>query len=133
MPSIEVVGRAGITAPEQNGPTAANVGSTFGLIVIVSVAVVAHCPTPGVNVYVVVAVLLIAGAHVPVIPSIEVVGSAGITAPEQNGPTAANVGRTFGLIVMVSVAVVAHCPTPGVNVYVVVAVLLIAGAQVPVI
>ena len=63
-----------------------------------------------------VVVLLIAGAHVPVMPLIEVPGSAGITAPEQKGPTAAKVGRMFGLMVMVSVAVVAHCPAAGVNV-----------------
>ena len=60
------------------------------------------------NVYVVVAVLLIAGAQVPVMLFVEVVGNAGIEAPLQNGPTAANVGVTFGLMVMVSVAVVAH-------------------------
>jgi hypothetical protein len=41
-------------------------------------------------------VLFIAGLHVPVIPFVEVVGSAGMVAPEQYGPTAANVGVTFG-------------------------------------
>ena len=54
------------------------------------------------------AVLSIAGAHVPVIPFVEVVGRAAIVAPEQNGPTAANVGVTFGLMVIVRVVVVAH-------------------------
>jgi hypothetical protein len=39
---VEVVGKAGIEAPLQNGPTAANVGVKFGVIVIVSVVVVAH-------------------------------------------------------------------------------------------
>ena len=39
------------------------------------VAVVAHCPVVGVNVYVVVAVLLIAGDQVPVIALFEVVGN----------------------------------------------------------
>ncbi len=100
---------------------------------MVSVAVVAHCPAVGVNVYVVVVVLLIAGDHVPVIPLLDVVGSALIVEPEQNGPTAENVGVVFGVIVMVSVAVVAHCPAVGVNVYIVVAVLSIAGDHVPVI
>ncbi len=42
MPFVEVDGRAGIVAPEQYGPTAANAGVTFGLTVIVRVAVVAH-------------------------------------------------------------------------------------------
>ena len=77
-------------------------------MVIVKVAVVAHCPVVGVNVYVVVAVLFTAGDQVPVKPLLEVVGSALIVAPEQNGPTDVNVGVMFGVIVMVSVAVVAH-------------------------
>ena len=50
MPSIEVVGSGASTAPEQIAVTAAKVGVTFGLTVMVSVAVVAHCPTPGVKV-----------------------------------------------------------------------------------
>ena len=53
------------------------------------------------KVYVVVAVLLIAGDQVPVMPLVDVVGSnAGIVAPLQYGPTAANVGITFGLMVI---------------------------------
>ena len=58
--------------------------------------------------YVVVAVLLIAGFQVPVIPLVDVVGNAGIEAPLQNGPTVANVGVTFGVMVIVSCVVVAH-------------------------
>ena len=58
--------------------------------------------------YVVVAVLLIAGFQVPVIPLVDVVGNAGIEAPLQNGPTAANVGVTFGVIVIVSKTDIAH-------------------------
>ena len=54
------------------------------------------------------AVLLSAGAHVPVIPLFEVVGSGDKVAPEQIGATAVNVGVTFGLTVIVKVAVVAH-------------------------
>ena len=108
IPFVDVVGNAGIVAPEQYGPTAANVGVTFGVIVIVKVVVNAHCPAVGVNVYVVVAVLLIAGDQVPVIPLVEVVGNAEIVAPEQYGPTAANVGVTFGVIVIVIVCVKAH-------------------------
>ncbi|MET3886008.1 hypothetical protein [Niastella sp. OAS944] len=64
----------------------------------------------------VVAVLSNAGAQVPVIPLLEVVGSGDKVAPEQIGATAANVGVTFGLTVIVKVVVVAHCPAPGVNV-----------------
>ena len=56
----------------------------------------------------VVAVLSRAGDHVPVIPSIEVVGNADNTAPEQIEATGLNVGVMFGLTVMVNVVVVAH-------------------------
>ena len=55
-----------------------------------------------------VAVLSSAGAQVPVIPLLEVVGSAISVAPEQIGATAANVGVMFGLTVIVTVVVVAH-------------------------
>ncbi len=63
------------------------VGVTFGVTVIVIVAVVAHRPAVGVKVYVVVAKLLTAGDHVPVIPLFDVVGNANKVAPEQIGPT----------------------------------------------
>ena len=133
IPLLEVVGSGAKVAPEQIGATALNVGVIFGLTVIVKVAVVAHCPAAGVKVYVVVAVLLSAGVQVPVIPLLEVVESGVRVAPEQIGAITLNVGAIFGLTVIVKVAVVAHCPAVGVKVYVVVAVLLSAGAQVPVI
>jgi len=57
-----------------------------------------------------------AGAHVPVIPLLEVVGSGASVAPEQIGATVLKVGVTLGLTVMVKVAVVAHCPAVGVKV-----------------
>jgi hypothetical protein len=132
IPFVDVNGSTGATAPEQIGATAAKIGVMFGLTVMVMVAVVAHCPASGVNVYVVVAVLFNTGAQVPVMPFVDVNGSTGATAPEQIGATAAKIGVMFGLTVMVMVAVVAHCPASGVNVYVVVAVLFNAGAQVPV-
>jgi hypothetical protein len=56
----------------------------------------------------VVAVLLSAGAQVPVIPSLDVVGSGFNIPPEQIGATAVNVGVMFGLTVIVNVVVVAH-------------------------
>ena len=59
----------------------------LGVIVIVIVAVGAHCPAVGVNVYVVVVVLLMAGDHVPVMLLLDVVGNAEMVAPEQYGPT----------------------------------------------
>ena len=49
-----------------------------------------------------------AGAQAPVMPLLDVVGSAVRVAPEQIGATAVKVGVTFGLTVMVKVVVVAH-------------------------
>ena len=57
-----------------------------------------------------------AGDHVPLIPLLDVVGNAFKVPPEQIGATALNVGRIFGLTVMVRVVVVAHCPAVGVKV-----------------
>ncbi len=68
------------------------------------------------NVYVVVVVLSIAGDQVPAKPLFDVVGKALIVAPEQNWPIAENVGVIFGVMVIVKVVVVAHCPAVGVNV-----------------
>jgi hypothetical protein len=50
MPLFEVVGRAGIEAPAQNGPAAVKVGVIFCSIDMVRVVVVAHCPAFGVKV-----------------------------------------------------------------------------------
>ena len=116
IPLVDVVGKAASVAPAQIGATALKVGVMFGLTVMVRVVVVAHCPAVGVNVYVVVAVLLSAGDHEPVIPLVEVVGNAASVPPAQIGATALNVGKMFGLTVMVSVVVVAHCPAVGVKV-----------------
>ena len=63
-----------------------------------------------------VAVLLSAGAQVPVIPLLEVVGNGDKVEPEQIGATAVKVGVIFGLTVIVNVVVVAHCPAVGVKV-----------------
>ena len=90
------------------------IGIAFTVMVIV--AVVAHCPAVGVNVYVVVVVLLNAGDHVPVIPSLDVVGNADKFTPLQIAATCVNVGVTVGFTMMVIVAVVAHWPAVGVNV-----------------
>ena len=60
--------------------------------------------------------MLSAGAQDPVIPLLDVVGKGVKVAPEQIGATAVNVGVTFGLTVIVKVAVVAHCPAVGVKV-----------------
>ena len=55
-----------------------------------------------------VAVLFKAGDQEPVMPLLEVVGSADNVAPEQIGATAVNVGVIAEVTVIVSVAVVAH-------------------------
>ena len=57
-----------------------------------------------------------AGAQVPVIPLLDVVGKVVNVAPEQMGATAVNVGVMFGFTTIVSVVVVAHCPAVGVKV-----------------
>ena len=62
------------------------------------------------------AVLFKAGAHVPVIPLLDVVGKAVSEAPEHIGATGVNVGVTFWFTVIVNVVVVAHRPAVGVNV-----------------
>ena len=49
-----------------------------------------------------------AGAQVPVMPLVDVVGKGANTAPEQIGATAVNVGVMFGFTVIVNVVVVAH-------------------------
>ena len=60
-----------------------------------------------------VAVLLNAGLHVPVMPFNDVVGNALNAAPEQIGATALNVGVVLLLTVIVNDALVAHWPAFG--------------------
>jgi hypothetical protein len=129
IPFVEVVNNV-IVPPLQIGAIWLKRGVVFGLTVTVIVAAVAHCPAVGVNVYVVVLVLFIAGDHAPAKFSIEFEGSENDW-PEQIGPTWVKVGTAGGPTTTVIVAVDAHCPAAGVNVYVVVAVLFIAGDQLP--
>jgi len=131
IPFVEVVGNVN-DAPWQIAATCENSGATLLFTVTVIVAVVAHWPAFGVKVYVVVALLFIAGLHVPVIPFVEVVGNVN-DAPWQIAATCENNGATSLFTVTVIVAVVAHWPALGVKVYVVVALLFIAGLQIPVI
>jgi hypothetical protein len=117
IPLLDVVGKAISEAPEQIEGTAVNVGVILEFTVIVTDAVVAvHCPAEGVKVYDLVVVLLNAGDHVPVIPFKEVVGKGDINKPEQIGAIALNKGVTLALMLIVIVAVVAHCPTLGVKI-----------------
>lgn len=100
---FEVVGNAETVAPEQIGFIGVNNGVTIGFTVIVNVAFATHCPEVGTNVQVVVAKLLSAGDHVPVIELLEVVGNGDNVAPKHIGFTALNVGVILGVTVITTV------------------------------
>ncbi len=81
--------------------------STTGkeLTVTVIVAVVAHSPAVGVNVYSVgpvIVVFIVDGDHVPVMPLPDVVGNASGVSPAQYGPNCVKVGVTLVLTVTVT-------------------------------
>ena len=113
---FETVGRAGMLAPAQNGPTSSNVGVTAGLTVIVRVTSSAHWFASGVNVYSVVTLLLRAGDQLPVIPSSDEAGRSARASPAHIAPTALNVGVTAGLTVIVRLTGSAHWLASGVKV-----------------
>jgi hypothetical protein len=98
-----------------------------------------HCPTDGVNVYVVVpatVVLIDAGLQVPVTPSREDAGNNGATEFWHNGPIWVKVGVICVAMVIFIVNPRPHWPAFGVNVYIVVPtaeVLMVAGFHVPII
>ena len=78
-------------------------GNEFTVTVIV--AVVAHSPAVGVNVYTVgpiIVVFIVVGDHVPVIPLFDVVGNVPGITPAQYGPNCVNVGVTLVLTVTVT-------------------------------
>jgi hypothetical protein len=131
IPLLEIVGRGEAIPGHWLGAMVKTGRFELLMTVTVKVVVVAHCPALGVKVYVVVAVLLGAGDHVPVIPLVEVVGSVGNVVLIQIGLIAVKVGVTKGVIVILSVVGFAHCPALGVKVYVVVALGLNAGFHVP--
>ena len=114
IPLVDVVGSGANVDPLQIVSTNTNVGVTVGVTVIVIVEVVAHCPAAGVNVYVVVAILLIAGDQVPVTPLVDVVGKVANTTPLQIGDTDANAGLT-GVEITVIVPVALPVPQPPVK------------------
>jgi hypothetical protein len=74
---FEVVGKVNVT-PLQIGATCVNVGVVCGFTVTVIVAVEAQALAAGVKVYVVVAVLLIAGDQVPEMLLVDVTGSVNV-------------------------------------------------------
>jgi hypothetical protein len=97
---------------------AAKVGTVGALTVMLNVVVLAHNPAVGVKVYTVVPAeaVLTAGAQVPVIPFVDVVGNTGAAAPTQTAAIAAKVGTVGAFTVMLNVVFVAHCPAVCVNV-----------------
>ena len=96
----------------------------------------AHCPAPGVKVYIpLLALSTIAGDHEPVMKLIDEVGNVGTIPPEQilKVVPKLNVGVVCGVIVTINVEVLAHCPASGVKVYVpLLALSTIAGDHEPV-
>ena len=112
-----------------------NVGKICAPISTVMAAVVAQMPALGVNVYVVVAELLIAGDQDPEMELVEVVGSVKF-APEQSGANWLKLGTTGSFTVTVIEYGRAHSLALGVKVYVkfpAVAVESIPGFHVPLI
>ena len=80
------------------------------------------------------AVLMVAGLQVPLMPLVEVVGRAGALEFWHNGSTGLKSGSVAGLMTNPSVTGWAHCPALGVKVVEKLpgtAVLMVAGFQVP--
>ena len=77
-----------------------------GLTTTVNNLVLVHKPLFGVNVYVVVCVLFIAGNQVPAKPLLEVVGKLNV-APKQIAGIDVKVGETAKVVLIVTVLVVA--------------------------
>ena len=104
----------------RNSAIVGNVGEMLPTIVMFNEAGVAHCPADGVNVYAVVPradVLMLAGLHVPVIPSFDVVGSAGAVAFWQTEfGTVGKVGEMLLTIVIFRETGGAQLTCSGVNV-----------------
>jgi hypothetical protein len=119
IPSFDVAGSAGAAAFWQyEFAMVGKVGDTVGRIVMFKDACVAQ-PADGVNVYVAVPradVLMLAGLHVPAIPSFDTSGNTGGAEFWQSGPMALNVGVSVPTIEMFKEAGFAQLPAAGVNV-----------------
>lgn len=135
IPLVDVAGNTGAVLFWHKGPIDAKEG-TVGAFTTILIVVVLAQPEEGVKVYVLVpavAVLIVAGLQVPVIPLVELAGNAGAVLFWQSGPIAVNAGTVAAFTTIFIVTGAAH-PPEGVNVYVVVpavAVLIVAGLQVP--
>ena len=124
IPFTDVGGNTGAAVPAQifMAVPKSNEGSTIGFTVTVNLAGAIHCPgkTSGVNVYTAeVWLLTTEGVQVPLIPLSDMLGRVGTVSPAQmvKAVPILNCGKVFGLTVTENVAVVAHWPAAGVNVY----------------
>jgi hypothetical protein len=91
----DVPGKIGAVLFWQSGPIAAKFGVSWELTVIFIVAVEAHCPIVGVNVYVDIpldVVLIVDGDQVPEMLFADVPGKIGAVLFWQSGPIAAKFG-----------------------------------------
>ena len=114
LPAIllfEIVGNAGIIAPEQIGVTGVKVGVIPDFTVSVREAVVAQEPVIGVNVYVVVAVLSNAGDQLPEIPLFELVGKGCNIVPGHTSFGGVKIG-VIGVFIVTGTAVLALSTPP---------------------
>ena len=119
IPLVDVVSNTGATDPAQNAGIAAKVGVIGSVISTVIVVGTPQVAPVGVKVYVVepsADVLIVAGDQVPVIPLLEVSGSAGAVAFRQSGPMASKTGVTEAAMVISIVTGTLHSPAAGVKV-----------------
>jgi hypothetical protein len=121
IPSFDVSGNAGaVLLWQYEFAVVGKVGMTMATIVMFKEAGVAQLPADGVNVYVTVpgtVVLILAGLHVPAIPSFDTPGSGGAMAFWQyEFAMVGKVGATLPAIVTFKEAGFAQLPADGVNV-----------------
>ena len=86
IPSLDMVCKVGTVPPVHivSDVPKLNVGEMFGITYTSTIVEAAHLPGSGLNVYTAEVVLLtVEGLHVPVIPSIDVVGNTGAALPSQ--------------------------------------------------
>jgi hypothetical protein len=111
IPLTDVEGRAGGIEPRHRGPIDSNTGVIEDETSIISLMVEAHCPSDGLNSYVVVPtddVLMIAGIHVPMMPFVDVKGRSGGAEPWQSGPIGLKIGVNELVIVTLILVSIAH-------------------------
>jgi hypothetical protein len=118
---LELAGNTPGVPFKQYGPNCAKAGVILLVISTVIVVGRAHCPANGVNVYTVdptAEVFIIEGDHVPEIVGelIELVGNKPGVLFKQYGPNWMKVGVIVGVITILIMALVPHCPVAGVKV-----------------